>query len=121
MGRIIWGAIVCAFLTWLGSLFFDKWYVFLTLLVVYGWLGKKKNLGQAWWSGFIGVFAWWGTISLIKDLNNNHILSNRIAELMHLPAGSLMVIIAAVLGGLLGGLAMLSGRSLRKLVQDEKN
>ena len=74
-------------------------------------------------SGGVGVGLCWLIAALMRDFPNNHILSKRIAELMHLPSFILVVLICGVIGfitGALGGLsASLVHRALRPRHSDK--
>lgn len=69
---------------------------------------------KAFLAGFLGVFLLWLVFSWIIDSRNNHILSQRIAAI--LPFGGmslLLILITALVGGLVTGMAALSASYLR--------
>lgn len=66
-------------------------------------------------AGFIALFLLWGLMALWMDMKNQHILSTKVAALLKLGTNySLLIILTAFIGGLLGGLAALSGSFLSK-------
>ena len=69
----------------------------------------------AFWAGCAGVgLGWLGLASWLNMQNEGH-LSHRVAELIPLGGnGWLLVLVTAVLGGLVGGLAALAGFWLRQ-------
>lgn len=70
-------------------------------------------------SGFLGVFLLWLGLTLWIDSANEGVLALRMAQI--LPVGGQVVylhVLTAFLGGMLGGLASLSGKYLRSLVPD---
>ena len=72
-------------------------------------------LGRSFLSGFLGIFLFWCSLSLWIDVKNEHLLSQKIADLFHLAGSSLLLIlITGLIGGLVGGLAAMSGSSLRR-------
>ncbi len=66
-------------------------------------------------AGFFGVFLVWGILASIIDSNNNHILSQKIAQIFPL-GGSyiLLILVTALVGALVGGFAGLTGSYVRK-------
>lgn len=70
---------------------------------------------QSWLSGFLGVFLLWGILAIWIDIKNQHILSQKIAQL--LPVGGsvfLLVLLTALIGGIVAGCAALTGAYARK-------
>jgi len=66
-------------------------------------------------SGFISMFLLWGILSFIIDLNNQHLLSAKVASILPLNGSfELLIGLTAFIGGLVGGLAALTGSYLRK-------
>ena len=83
---------------------------FLTAMVV------GQNPGKSFSSGFVGIFILWSVLSLWINMNNEHLLSNKMASLLPLQGeGYLLLIVGAIVGGIVGGLAALSGAYCRKL------
>jgi len=66
-------------------------------------------------AGFIGVFLLWGLLAAWIDSKNNHILSEKIAQIFPL-GGSyfLLILVTAFIGALVGGVAGLTGSYVRK-------
>ncbi len=71
----------------------------------------------AFFNGFAGLFILWGGIALYVYIANDALLANRLADLMSLPHGLLMVLITGLIGGLTGGLSSLSGKYLRIMIK----
>jgi hypothetical protein len=66
-------------------------------------------------AGFLGVFLLWGALASIIDSKNNHILSQKIAQLFPLGGSSvLLILVTAFIGGLVGGFAGLTASYVRK-------
>lgn len=71
--------------------------------------------GRAFLAGFGGVGLGWLLLAAWLHLQTDGRLSHRVAELLPLHGnGWLLVLLTAVLGGLVGGLAALSGAWLRQ-------
>ena len=71
---------------------------------------------KAFVTGFLGMFFLWGGLAFFIDLNNDHILLKKIAELFGLGNSPfLLIIITAFVGGFVSGFAALTGSFARKL------
>jgi hypothetical protein len=71
--------------------------------------------GTAFLSGFIAVFLLWGILAWSIDSANGSILSQRIAQILPLGGSStLLILVTALVGGLVGGMAALSGSYLKR-------
>ncbi|MBS7562832.1 hypothetical protein KHS38_00310 [Mucilaginibacter sp. Bleaf8] len=99
---------IFAFTTLCGLVPFLPWYVMPIIAFVSAIL-FGKNTWQTVWSGFGGVFAAWVLLALLKSIPNENMLAGRVAALFHLPHWTLLLLIMGLLGGLVGGLAALSG------------
>lgn len=86
------------------------WGIAITGLVL-GFQMKPKS-GKAFGIGFLALFLLWGCQALYTHLVNDGILSTRIAEMLGVGSPLLVVLITGVLGGLISGLAVLSGSLL---------
>lgn len=75
------------------------------------WLCRSG--GRAIVAGFLGTGGAWLALAAFQDWRNHHLLSTRMAALFQLPYPWLLLLLTAVIGGLLGGLAAWAGRSLR--------
>lgn len=87
-------------------------FVFTSFVVA---MAVHQKPGKAFLSGFMGLFILWGLLAILKDNPNEHILSTKVAKLLPL-GGSyiLLIFITAFLGGLVSGLAAVSGSTFRK-------
>jgi len=96
--------------------FFLPWWVaaIIAFLVALYW---GKTSGQAFWSGFLALFLAWLILALLKSIPNDNILATRVAHLLHLPNWTLLLVVTAIIGGLVGGLAALSGLLVKKAFQ----
>ncbi|MBS1776732.1 MAG: hypothetical protein JSS64_10685 [Bacteroidetes bacterium] len=76
----------------------------------------RLSTGKAFWVGFLGVFIFWLTMAFFRDQANDHILSNRMAQLFHLPFSAIFLVVSAMVGGLIGGISAWAGAELRLLL-----
>ncbi|MEI8110832.1 MAG: hypothetical protein WCH59_07540 [Chitinophagia bacterium] len=65
-------------------------------------------------SGFLGIFLLWVLLAFIRDVSNDHILSQRVVSILGIGSSStLLILITGFLGGLVSGLAAITGYHLR--------
>lgn len=71
--------------------------------------------GKAFLAGFFGVGLGWLVLAIWLNGQNNSLLARRVAELLPLGGSILLLLLVTVaIGGLVGGLAALSGCWLRQ-------
>jgi len=76
-----------------------------------------KTSGKAFWSGFAALFIAWAILALIKTIPNENSLATRVAHLFRLPNWLLLLLVTALIGGLVGGMAALSGVLVKRAFQ----
>lgn len=99
-------------LSFICSYFLPWWFAAVIAFAAALFVGKKP--GKAFLSGFLAVFAAWVILALFKSIPNDNILATRVAHLMQLPNWILLLIVTGIIGGLVGGMAALSGTLVRK-------
>ena len=73
----------------------------------------RQSIGRSFLAGFTGIFLLWSLVALWIDVKNEHILSQKIAQLFPLGGSSfLLILVTALVGALVGGLAAMSGSLL---------
>ncbi len=78
-------------------------------------LAVHQKPGKAFLAGFLGLFLLWTVLAFMKDLANEHILAVKVAQILPLGGSYLvLILVTGILGGLVSGLAALSGSYLRK-------
>lgn len=77
---------------------------------------QAKSGWHAFGSGFGGTALVWLGASLFTHLRTEGILTGRVAELFSLPS-PLLLLVTALIGGLTGGLAALTGYFFRRASQ----
>jgi hypothetical protein len=77
-----------------------------------------QPLGRGFLSGFSGIFILWGLLSFWIDLQNESILSHKIAQVIPLGGSSvLLIFITAFLGAIVGGFAAMAGSSMAPAIK----
>src|SRR5438477_1066926 len=111
--KLLVAIILTALLAVVGSLYFPWWIIavaaFISVLLI------PMGRGKAFLSGFLGIFILWLVLAWWIDIKNQHVLSNKVAEIFPLGGSSILLIfVTALIGGLVGGLAAMSGSYLRR-------
>jgi hypothetical protein len=109
--RLLVSILLIALFSFIAGMFLPWWSLAIIAFAV--GLLVPQRLWKSFLAGFLGIFLLWLVLALWLDLGNEQLLSRKIAELMHLPSSFLLVLITALVGGLTGGFAALSGGSLR--------
>ena len=92
---------------------FLPWWIIAPIAFALTYLFQLKPL-QAFLAGFLALFLLWAGMAFFIDHANEHILSQRIAMLLHLSQPILLIFITGLIGGLVAGFAGLSGGLLVK-------
>lgn len=111
--RIIISILLIAIFALLAEYYFAWWSIAIVCFFVTMILGLQP--GASFRSGFLGIALLWLTISLLKDIPNHHILSQKLAQVFHLPNYALFILVTIIIGGLVGGLSGWSGSLVRKV------
>jgi cbb3-type cytochrome oxidase subunit 1 len=70
---------------------------------------------KAFLSGFLSLAMLWGLMAAYIDIQNEHLLGNKVANVLLKTENSLLLIlITAIVGGLVAGFAAMTGSYLRK-------
>jgi hypothetical protein len=105
--------ILTGLLSFAASLFFPWWTIAVVAFIVALLIHQKGY--KAFLAAFFALFILWGAQSFLIDQANNHLLSTKIASVFPL-GGSyvLLVIITAVVGAFVAGMAGLTGSLARR-------
>jgi hypothetical protein len=96
------------------QLFLPWWSIALVAFII-GYF-NTQNAFQAFVAGFVAVSILWGGYAFFLDHANEQILSSKIAQLFTLSSGYLLILITALVGGLVAGLAALSGKLVKAIL-----
>ena len=110
--------LIILILSFASGYFLPWWVVVIAAFLAAFFIGKTS--GMSFWSGFIAVFIGWAVLALFKSIPNDNILASRVVQLFPIPHHWMwLLLITALIGGLVGGMAALSGMLLRKAVRDD--
>ncbi len=100
----------------IAGLFFLNWYSFAIILFLAGMIITPPKKSSGFLQGFLLVFITWMMLNLIQDFRNDSILSKKMAILFYVNNPYILFIITSALFGVIGGCAMMAGRSIRRLI-----
>lgn len=99
-------------LSYLGGYFIGWWTVALAAFLVAILIPLPPF--RSFLNGFIAVFLLWLALAFFKDIQNDHILANRMSEMiLKVKSPILIGVISALIGGITAGLGGLTGSYLR--------
>src|SRR5215831_11236486 len=114
--KFIVAILLTALLGYAAPLYFAWWSFAITSLMVAVAIHQKP--GKAFLAAFIGLSLLWGLHAAIIDSANDSILSERVAYILPLNGSSMALIwITAIVGGLVSGVAALTGSFARNAVR----
>ncbi|HEX8425778.1 hypothetical protein [Hymenobacter sp.] len=90
------------------QLFLPWWVITPLCFVLAAW--QRQSGGRSFLAGFLGIGLGWLVMAGWLSLRNDGLLAHRVAQLLPLGGqGWLLVLVTAIIGGLVGGLAALAG------------
>ena len=115
MSKYIFSILLTALLSFVAGLFLPWWSVAVAAFLVS--IMIRQRPAAAFLAGFLGVFLLWEILAWMIDLNNNRILSHKIAEILPLAGSSVfLILLSSVIGALVAGFAALAGSYTRKKI-----
>ncbi len=104
--------ILTALLAFISGLFLPWWGIAVASLLVAVLVHQKA--GNAFFAGFWGVFILWAALAWWINMKNSGLLSKKIASVLPLGGNAiLLIIVTGFIGGLVAGIAAMSGSFLR--------
>jgi hypothetical protein len=114
--KIFINTILTALFAFALGMYFPWWSIAIAAFIVYALIPVKP--GWAFVSAFLAIFLLWGGMAWVISANNEHILSHRISQVILKKDDPVMLAVsAALIGGLVGGFAGLSGRLFRMIIK----
>lgn len=111
--KFILKVILIAGLSYLSELFLPWWSVVICAFLI-GVIIPTKGFND-FLSGFLGVGLLWLFFAFMIDFDTDSILTSQIAPLLNLNNALVVIAVTGLLGGIVGGLATLSGSQLRRI------
>lgn len=108
----MWQTILIFITAFLLNLFLPWWSIAIPGLVFGWWFNEKA--GTSFVFGFVALFILWGGQALYIHFANDAILTTRIAEMFQVGTPLVVVLITGLLGGVVSGLATLTGAMLKE-------
>ncbi len=93
--------------------FFPWWICALVAFLAAFW--QAKSAGQAFLVGATALTLLWGLASSFWHFSSQGLLSDKVAGMFNLPNGGVLASVVAIIAGLVGGNAALSGYLVRSL------
>ncbi len=105
--------ILTALLSYAAGFYLPWWSIAIAAFLVAALLPQKPL--YAFMTGFFSLFVLWIVLALYIDMNNDHLLSMKISELLFKShSHALIMSVTGLVAGLVGGFAALAGAYLRK-------
>lgn len=111
--KFIFSILLIALLAFAFGLFMPWWSIAIAAFMVPLFIQQSNML--SFFSGLLGVFILWLLLSWFISSSNDHILATRMSHILPVGSVTVLILLTAFVGGLLGGLSALSGSLLRKL------
>ena len=111
--KFIASIFLTALLSFVICLYMDWWAVAIAAFVVSVCIHQKPLMALI--AGFVAVFLLWGILTWVIDAQNGQVLSQRMSAVLPF-AGSpfLMILVTALIGAMVAGLAAMAGSYLRE-------
>jgi len=117
--KFIVSILLIALLSFATGLYLPWWSIAIVAFIVTALIHQRPL--KAFLTGFIALFLLWGIVAFAVDLGNQHILSQKIAEVLPLGGSSfLLILVTAFVGGIVAAFAALSGSYLRTVTRSSR-
>lgn len=111
--KFIVASLLTALLGYLFPLFLPWWSFAIPSFLVALFIHQRP--WKAFLAGFVALLLLWGIYAVVIDNANQHILSFKVAQILPFKGSYIALIITtAIIGGLLSGMAALTGSYARK-------
>lgn len=110
--RTILNIIIIAVLSYVAHLYIPIWWFF-ALISFSVCFAFSKAAWNAFYTSFLAVFGLWFALVVVGSAFNDFLLVSKMTDLIGLPHSSVLMLLSAFIGGLVSGLAGLSGYFLK--------
>ncbi|MCU0353487.1 MAG: hypothetical protein MUD08_07090 [Cytophagales bacterium] len=76
---------------------------------------RAKSSREAWLAGFLSIFLLWGAAAFFHNFRNDSILAARVAQVIPVKFPIVLLLLTALIGGVISGLAAWSGYCWKRL------
>jgi cell division protein FtsX len=98
------------------GIYFPWWSIAVVSFIVALFIHQKAIVGFL--AGFAAIFLLWGILATWIDMQNQHILSEKIARILPLNGSSyLLILLSAFIGALVSGFGSMTGSLLKSIVK----
>lgn len=112
--KFIIALILTALLGFAAPLYLPWWSFAATSAIVA--LAIHQKAWKAFVTGFAGIFILWGVLAISIDVKNEHLLSQKVANILPLNGSYIaLIVVTALVGALISGFAALTGSLVRRL------
>jgi hypothetical protein len=110
--KFVLSIILTSLLAFAGGLWLPWWCIAIAGFISGIMIGQSP--GKSFLGGFTGIFLLWCLLAWWIEIQNSSILSHKIAMILPLNGNSfLLILVTAIVGGLVGGFAAVTGSFLR--------
>ena len=92
------------------------WWLFVLPALLWSWIFSFDRKYLYFFAAFISIFFLWTSQAFWIDVQNTHILSQRVGTLFGGIGGYGIMVVTGLFGGAIGGLSALLGAQLRSMV-----
>ncbi|MDR6784730.1 ABC-type multidrug transport system fused ATPase/permease subunit [Pedobacter africanus] len=110
--------IVIVVLSFLLQMFLPWWIIVIISFATCGLIGKTGKISL--WAPFFAILLLWTGMALFKSIPNNHILAQRVAQMVGAQSWLMVLLFTAVLGAFTAGISGFCGYHFRKAVLVKK-
>ena len=110
--------LIIGILSYYIPVFFPWWSI--VVITFFTGLLYNENYFSQFLGGFIGVGTAWIFLLLSIDTSTNSILSSKVIDLLNISSVNYLIIYTSVIGGLIGGVGSLLGKSFRDIIFKKK-
>ncbi|QHV98478.1 hypothetical protein [Spirosoma endbachense] len=111
--------LLIALISLLAQLIFPWWSLAIIAFLVCLW--RSQSAGRAFFYGFMGIALIWIAYALLIHLRTDGILTGRMSQLLFKTTNAILpLMVTTLIGGLVGGLAGLSGFFVRQVTVNQR-
>lgn len=111
--KFIVSILLIALLSFAAGLYLGWWSLALAAFIVAALIPQKP--WKAYLSGFLGLLLLWGILATWIDIRNQHILSQKMAQVFSLGNSYfLLIMVTALVAAIVAGFAAMTGSYVRK-------